>query len=1046
MRKPWLWWLVGVGLVMNLILVGTPYGLGYGLKRYLLDQGLEQVDLGDVDFNPFTGRLTVDALEASAGGRVVFGVPEGTLDLGWLPLLRKRVYIEQVTLKGAEIVLSEQEDGSWRYGGLEPPWEEEIAPVEDAATLWEVGARELHLIDVHYRVEGRQLRAEIAVDEARLERAAAWEPDQAGALSIRGRVNGAELALTAEAWPFARIPRITGKVKLTGFPLAPMAPFGQPALETLQGHLDLDVNLEGQYTPEAGFTLAQKGVVALNGLQARSKALALTDDSLRWEGRVKVSVPSSGLSSLTAEGALTQGETAVSMPAEKFSVGHRGLSWQGTIDYAPAEAYDKVAADGQLEFQGLHVVADRRTATHERLTWQGKVQLSLPHQDAGPEVTAEGKLDGGDLTVNLPDGTTFAQTELKWQGKLHQSGQDGTTAWRSKGKLETRGLRLERPHVQVQEDQLSWAGSLSLTVPGSGDPIFSVDGKLAGGEFQAAFPGQRLETRHQALSWAGRFDRGGGGGTGASESDFSVRGLEVSAPDRALMLLSLEDVQLEGIRVDGAGTGRVARTRLGKITMLAPTVLSKPAAPSKEPAQPAALFRASEAVVEGLELKPPLQLGMGVLQVDGAAVLLRRDEQGRWHVLDRLRAMADKPEVSAAGGESAASATGTDGGITVRIDLVRLKDGQVRFEDEAVSPPFRTTLRIPETHVTDLNSGNPEQRSELSFKGQLGRYAGVKLRTQFQPFRERLSLNGTAEVDNLEMPPLAPYTIQQVGYTFTSGELDAEVDLAIDQGDIDGEARLVFTQLEVAADPSQQTPKPPKPAADRQETEMEKGPQGSLKMPIKTALSLLRDKDNSIRLRIPIRGDVDDPQFSVQDAINKALAKASRETALASVKFAIQPYGAILTAVEIAGKAVTVVRLDPVTFNAGQSQLTEAGTGYLDKVSKVLKDRPQVTIKLCAKATEGDRQALQAEALATIMVAAQGDQREEGVQGGAGAASTPSPPDIPDAKLKALAETRAVGVEDHLVQTHGVDAGRLVICRPKIDSREDAQPRVDLEI
>ena len=146
-RKRWLWWLVGLGLVVSLVLSLTPQGLGYGLKRALLDQGLERVKLENVDFNPFTGRLTVDGLEASAGGRVLFRVPKGFLDLGWLPLLRKRVYIEQVILEGAEVVVIEEADGSWRYGGMEPPWEEKVAPVEDAATLWEVGARELRLVN-----------------------------------------------------------------------------------------------------------------------------------------------------------------------------------------------------------------------------------------------------------------------------------------------------------------------------------------------------------------------------------------------------------------------------------------------------------------------------------------------------------------------------------------------------------------------------------------------------------------------------------------------------------------------------------------------------------------------------------------------------------------------------------------------------------------------------------------------------------------------------------------------------------------------------------
>jgi hypothetical protein len=44
-------------------------------------------------------------------------------------------------------------------------------------------------------------------------------------------------------------------------------------------------------------------------------------------------------------------------------------------------------------------------------------------------------------------------------------------------------------------------------------------------------------------------------------------------------------------------------------------------------------------------------------------------------------------------------------------------------------------------------------------------------------------------------------------------------------------------------------------------------------MSLDSALKLLRDKQNDVRLSIPISGNISDPKFSVADAVNKVLAK-----------------------------------------------------------------------------------------------------------------------------------------------------------------------------
>ena len=126
-------------------------------------------------------------------------------------------------------------------------------------------------------------------------------------------------------------------------------------------------------------------------------------------------------------------------------------------------------------------------------------------------------------------------------------------------------------------------------------------------------------------------------------------------------------------------------------------------------------------------------------------------------------------------------------------------------------------------------------------------------------------------------------------------------------------------------------------------------------MPLDTALDTLRDKNNTIKLEIPVAGNVNDPKFSVNDAISQALAKGVQKGALSYLTLALQPYGTLITAAKYAGEAATRVRLNPVQFEPGQSALDDSDREYLDKVAKVLKDRPKIAIKLCGVAASPDR-------------------------------------------------------------------------------------------
>ena len=178
----------------------------------------------------------------------------------------------------------------------------------------------------------------------------------------------------------------------------------------------------------------------------------------------------------------------------------------------------------------------------------------------------------------------------------------------------------------------------------------------------------------------------------------------------------------------------------------------------------------------------------------------------------------------------------------------------------------------------------------------------------------------------------------------------------------------------------------------------------------------MRDKQNNVKINIPISGDISDPKFSVAEAVNKVLAKTLQTSAFSYLKFMLGPYGIGISAVEFAYDQASKIRLNPIIFAPGNDDLDESATDYTQRVAAILKEHPTVQVSVCGVATQGDRAAMGANA------------------------------SIEDAALLELAQNRTERIKEQLVKSHGITAKRIITCEPKIDKNAEAEPRVDLEI
>ncbi|MDT8404922.1 DUF748 domain-containing protein [Sulfuriflexus sp.] len=407
------------------------------------------------------------------------------------------------------------------------------------------------------------------------------------------------------------------------------------------------------------------------------------------------------------------------------------------------------------------------------------------------------------------------------------------------------------------------------------------------------------------------------------------------------------------------------------------------------------------------------ELYIAAVEAEQLHAYLRRDNEGKLTISSYLGAPTEPPA------DEPARET-----LAVRIDDIHIgENSSLTFDDMSTRPVFRSVIYLDNVKLGTLDSRQPEQATDFTVDGKIGKFSSLNSKGTIQPFLPRFGLTMTGEVKTLELPPLTSYTSGILGYKLLSGQLQADIELDIHDNQLAGESRLVLNNLSVQA----LTVAEKKAIDSKADLSLEAG------------LAMLRDKQNNIRLKLPFKGDLSDPQFDFSDAINQAIRKAVTATSLNYLKYTLQPFGSILLVADLASRIASAVRLEPVIFTAGSTTLDATALEYQERLTRLLEQRPQLRIKICGIATSSDEKALMEKALEAYQ--AELNRR------GSYESGTPVPvPEITDEQLLGLAAERADRIKTVLITRHGIGADRLFGCQPQIDPKKDAVPRVELGI
>ncbi len=567
----------------------------------------------------------------------------------------------------------------------------------------------------------------------------------------------------------------------------------------------------------------------------------------------------------------------------------------------------------------------------------------------------------------------------------------------------------------IKGDRLEWEGSARtrLTVE-SGDLQLDAEGAVQSVTLQAAVNNPPIEVSYEEFNWQGLISVSSAGEALhiSSRADARVGHLAFLSRARNLRLGSAERLEVKGLVVENPTNIKIDLISFDDL------VIGVPIESQSEVSQ-AAVSDVDQLLIESIEYSDN-RIKIKKIEQNNLVSRMVRDKTGEFSAV-RLTALIGEiasPDGSdsSADKDEAGPADRNDDAMNIVIgEFIITGDSQLQYIDQFVSPQFSIVFNVLDASIRNINSSEPAIPSPVRLEARSGSHTKLDIEGTIKPFLTEPELELQLNLAAMDLPHLTPYTNTKLGLDLLSGTLDSHVEIDLADKKLMGEIIFELHQFEVAT------------------LDVENSLQSQIPLPLSVALDALRDRDNMIRLEIPVNGNVDDPDFSFDDAIGKALAKGVSKGAMTYLTFALQPYGALLTVAKMAGEEASRLRLKPVDFQEGVSDLDEMERDYLAKVASILRDRPKVAVKLCGVAVARDlevyRQAQVSEVPATPEEVSGPASQEEMVY------------------LTDLAEGRASRVKDYLVLTHDSDASHLVSCKPTVSLNKPAgQPRTDLLI
>lgn len=1023
-RHKWLALFLAMVAVFILTLPFTLKGsVQHAIYKYTHPYGIEKVSLKNIDLNIFKGTLLVNKLRLyrAESEQPITEIRQLEIDLKLTQLLQNKIYIKSLNFDGANLPLTLADDKTQLFLAGIPLIPDAQNTAEESKSNVDFGIEHLSFSNIQTSLTYAEQTTRLTIDKLSLNNLYSWQQGY-GRLILAGKLNDRELRSNLQLHLFNTQPKVIGTFKIDELDsqefnaLLPKLDF------TTAAKLKADITFTAEVI-DGGFKLFQQGQIDIKEASFKQDQLATQVQALQWKGDLlltQTNLSQTDKTSLELDGDLSL--TAPSLKQDTMTIKLNQVSAKGQTQIELAEAIQVALTQNininQLNFTQADLTAKGNLAvnTQAKITLQGD-RIEVDHQGAvnlsqfklnqaelqamlekfnsqgsvkvvqnkNTQISLNQKINATQLAVKEPSAELDLSTNMTATAKTKINLNAAATQIDHAGDINLTNIQASQADLQAQIQETRWQGQANLTMPNVKEAELGL--KSTG---NLALKQANLKSNNQQK-------------TISSLNSLKVADINLSS----LKTLSLKQIQLNQLTVgDKANNNQL--TQVGDI------------------------YLSSLAYQGAKTAKQQDKITLGTLKIANSDTQVSLTKESKITQLEELmaslgiQASADNAQQAANTEKPVTKNTNSTAEFPIQFSLEKIEvsgNNPITVSLNNITPAVNKQLHLENFTLGKISTTSPNQVSDYNLKVRFDEFSQLHSQGQLTPLNPTSQLQAKTELDDFSLLDISGLSEGAIGYQIKSGQLSAKLETEIKSNKIDAKNDVRIHKLEVASG----------------ESELAQKRRAEFPLPLETGLAMLQDKNNNIKLDVPIKGDLDNPNFNINDIINTALGKAMAGATRTYLLLALQPFGAIALAGEMAIDKAGALSLEGIRFTLGSNQLTPSMNDYLAKLAKLLKEKKGIQIKLCDGVLESERDVMRQLAIQQQIADSKAQNKPELATKEALEAIQ-----ISDQQMLELAAERQKQIKRELINL-GVKSSQVVICKASILNK-DKKTQVNLKI